>query len=119
MKFRHVPPAAVLLVSYCLEAYHLLRARYLGFLPQITTHDILMLQPAMFNYSTLHVLYDDSRARKELGYNPGQNSLEGICLHLLEWNEKVEQKLKAEGKVPDEASALEKTVPVASKSVTI
>jgi len=91
----------------------LLQHRYLRFLPPVTHSDLSMLQPAVFNYSTANIVYDDSRARKELGYDPGQTTLEGLCLHLLEWNEKVERKLKAEGKVPQEASILERTMPIA------
>ena len=95
----------------------MLQYRYLKFLPAITLHDLTMLQPAVFNYSTLNIIYDDSRARKELGYNPGHTTLEGLCLHVLDWNEKVERKLKTEGKVPDEASTLEKNVPVAPTGI--
>jgi hypothetical protein len=119
MKFTPVPPIYLLLISYLLEGYIVLQRSYLGFLPRVTNFDLTMLQPSMFNYSTQYIIYDDSRARKDLGYNPGHTTLEGLALHLLEWNEKVEEKLKTEGKVPDEATTLERNVAVAPKGVAI
>ncbi|KIX95048.1 uncharacterized protein Z520_09358 [Fonsecaea multimorphosa CBS 102226] len=116
MKWPKIPFAFVLLVSYLVEGYTLLQRRYLSFLPEITNFDLTMLQRAMLNYSTLVIIYDDSRARKELGYNPGHDTLEGLCLHMIEWNEKVEASLKAKGEVEEEASILEKTIPVVPKS---
>ena len=119
MKYPHVPPVVIILATHIMEAYILLQHRYLSFLPPATHHDLQILQPAMLNFSTLNVLYDNARAREELGYNPRHDTLEGMCLHLLEWNEKVERKLQAEGKLPKDASTLEKSVPVAPRGVAI
>ena len=119
MVFQHVPPGAMILMAYLMEGYILLQHRYLRFLPKVTKFEFQMLQPAMFNYSTLNILYNDSRARKELGYNPGQTTLEGLCLHLLEWNEAAEAKLNGTGEKLQDATVLEKTVPVAPMGVTI
>ncbi|KIW27642.1 uncharacterized protein PV07_07366 [Cladophialophora immunda] len=118
MKWPKVPPLPVIFASYLIEGYMLLRHRYIRFLPEITNFDLSMLQRAVFNYSTLVIIYDDSRARRELGYNPGHDTLEGVCLHMIEWNEKVEASLKAKGEVEDKATVLEKTVPVVPKRVT-
>lgn len=111
-----VPPVPLILFSHLMEIYITLQRRpgFSSFLPPVTSYDLTMLQPAMFNYSTQYILYDYERARKDLGYNPTHGTLEGVCLHLLEWNEKVERKIREEGKVVDESSLLEKTVPVAS-----
>ncbi|EXJ66067.1 uncharacterized protein A1O5_10681 [Cladophialophora psammophila CBS 110553] len=117
MRWPKVPPLPLILISYLVEGYTLLQRRYLGFLPEVTNFDLSMLQRAMFNYSTLVIIYDDSRARKELGYNPGHDTLEGICLHMLEWNENVEASLKAQDEVQEKATVLEKNIPVASKGV--
>ena len=119
MVFDHVPPAPLLLIAHLVEAYTLLQHRYLRFLPVLTQFDLTMLQPSMFNYSTLNIIYDDSRARRDLGYKPGHTTLEGLCLHLLEWNEKAEQKLKEGKQMTQGASTLGKTVPVAPKGVAI
>ncbi|ETI23802.1 hypothetical protein G647_05608 [Cladophialophora carrionii CBS 160.54] len=119
MHFTPVPGVLLVLVAHLLEGYIVLQRRHLNFLPAVTNYELTMLQPAVFNYSTLYIIYDDSRARKELGYNPGHTTLEGLCLHVLEWNEKVDAKLKTEGKVPDEANTLEKNVPVAPKGAAI
>ncbi|KIW70690.1 hypothetical protein PV04_02935 [Phialophora macrospora] len=119
MKFTPVPPILLILIAYLSEGYIVLQRRYLSFLPRATNFELTMLQPAVFNYSTLYIIYDDSRARKELGYYPGHTTLEGLSLHLLEWNEKVEEKLKTEGKVPNEATTLERSIPVAPKGVAL
>ena len=91
--FPRVPAVPLIFFSYLIEWYMTLRRDYLPFLPQ-TTRDLETLQPAVFNYSTFHVIYDDSRARKELGYT-GHGTLEGVYMVLKEWNEKVEARLAA------------------------
>lgn len=74
-----------------------------------------MLQPAMFNLATLHVVYDCSKARRELGYGVrgdggvdadgngdsgwkgvigrGQDTWEGFFLAVREWNQEVEARI--------------------------
>ncbi|KIX09557.1 uncharacterized protein Z518_00637 [Rhinocladiella mackenziei CBS 650.93] len=122
MRFHRVPPLVLMMISYAVEAYVTIQRRYLGFLPEVKG-DLQMLQPVMFSYLTLNILYDDSLARKELGYNPGYDTLEGLCEQVLEWNEAVEAKL-AGGKEARNmrkdvqgTSFVEKTVPVASRGV--
>ena len=43
----------------------------------------------------MHLVYDDSLVREELGYRPAIGTMEGLCLQLLEWNEKVEIEIEA------------------------
>lgn len=124
MQFPSFPPLMFMLPSYLVEAYHVLQHRYLTFLPE-PTGDIRKMQPAMFNYSSIHMIYDDSRAREELGYNPGADTLEGLCLHMKEWNDTVEAKLaagKASSRVRKDVQAdigAAKSVPVASTGVAM
>jgi hypothetical protein len=109
--FTHVPAVLMLIACEIIQAYILLQHRYLNFLPKVTVRDLQMLQPAVHNYSLLHPIYDYARAKKEIGYDPQHGTLEGVCLHVIEWNEKVEKKLQQEGKVPSEATTLEKNIP--------
>ena len=95
VNFPPTPALPLLLLSYLVEAYISIQRRYLPSLLPPLVGDLLVLQPALFNYSTVQIIYDDSLARKELGYNPGADTLEGLCLHVREWNENVEAKLKA------------------------
>ncbi|KAH0846118.1 hypothetical protein AYO21_10101 [Fonsecaea monophora] len=114
IRWPEVQPLPLLLIAHLIEGYMLLRRRYLSFLPEITNFDLSMLQPAVFNYSTLVIIYDDSRARRELGYNTSHDTLEGVCLHMLEWNEQAEARLKAKGEAEEVvvvATVPEKSVP--------
>lgn len=50
------------------------------------------LQPAMFSVCTLHMVYDDEKSKQELGFRaPVQSTMEGVCLAVKSWNEKVEE----------------------------
>lgn len=80
--FPRIPAVPILLMAYVIEAYILLRARFLPMLPRITG-DIAMITPAIFNMSTVHTVYDNRLAREEIGYEPPIGTLEGLCLQML------------------------------------
>ena len=94
--FPKIPALPMLLIGYVIETWMLMRARYLNFLPPITG-DIAMITPAMFNMSTVHIVYDNTSAREEIGYNPPIETMEGLCLQMLEWNAKVEKGIIEKG----------------------
>jgi nucleoside-diphosphate-sugar epimerase len=110
--FMKLPPIAVVTISTVCEWFARLQHNYLTFLPGIGHGDLSKFQRAMLNYCTVNVIYDDSKARKELGYDPGYTTLEGVCEHLIEWNDTNERKAKENGKTPELASTAEKVVPV-------
>ena len=122
--FSRVHGVPLLLLSYLVEGYVTFQRKYASFLPE-PSFTVSMIQPAMFNYSTAYIIYDDSRAGRELGYNPKHDTLEGLSLHVLEWNEKVERRL-AKGETPQDvksgvqnATVLEKSAPVPPKRVAV
>jgi len=106
VSFPVVPPLLFLLMAYIIETYVVLRHRYFPFLPKIAD-DLEPLQPSMLSVSTLHLVYDDSRARIELGYSPKMGTLEGLCLQVKEWNEMVEAKLAKQSKTQGEVQDIE------------
>ncbi|KAI1611818.1 putative 3-beta hydroxysteroid dehydrogenase/isomerase family protein [Exophiala viscosa] len=93
IKFPTTGAVPIVIISHIIEAYSSIQRRYLRFLPEVRG-DLAMLQPALFNYSTVNIVYDDSKAREELGYT-GTGTLEGLSLHVRDWNEEVEAKLAA------------------------
>jgi hypothetical protein len=114
VKFPNIPGSLLLLLAYCLESYSLLRHRYLRFLPPITG-DLAIVQPAVFQMASIHLVYDDSLAQKEIGYKAPITTLEGLCHQVLWFNELVEAKVEkqvAEGKggevMPDSPSTVPK-----------
>jgi len=92
--FPYIPHINMLLLAYAIEAYQLLQHRYLSALPKITG-DVAMIQPAMFNMCTLHVIYTDTAAQEEIGYRAPIKTLEGFVLAVLDWNKKIEEKAKS------------------------
>lgn len=121
IKFPVIPIVPVVLLSYLVEAYCTVQRRHLRFLPEVGG-DLLMVQPALFNYSTINVVYDDSKARRELGYT-GTGTLEGLSRQVMEWNDEVEAKLaagKAESKVRNDVqddNLVKSNVPIAPTGV--
>lgn len=93
VRWPRVSPVLFLLLAYLVEWYITLQRDYCSFLLPRLPRDVENLQPAVFNYSTMHVIYDDSRAREELGYHSTHTTQEGLCLLMKEWNESVEAKL--------------------------
>ena len=92
--FPNVPHILMLLLSYILETYRIVRAAYFGFLPPLSG-DIAMLQPATFNMCTLHIVYSDERAREEIGYRAPITTLEGFARAVKAWNDGVERRTAA------------------------
>ncbi len=94
-----LPPVAMLLLSYAIEAYCLAPARYpflRRFLPAITG-DLRHLKPGLFSVATHLYATNESAARSVadggLGYQGVLTTLEGMCQELVEWNqEHVEHK---------------------------
>lgn len=104
INFPNVPPVLLLLVAHMVEFYGLVQRRYLTFLPR-PNGDIETLQPALFNVSTLHVMYGIDKAQSELGYNTKLGTMEGLCLAVKEWNERIEAKLTAKRHQPKQEEA--------------
>lgn len=94
VKFPRVPHLLMLILAYILEAYDLIRARYLSFLPEMRG-DLAMLRPSVFNVSAFAAIFTDDAAKSEIGYNPPINTLDGTLLALIDWNAKVEADMKA------------------------
>jgi hypothetical protein len=101
-RFPVARPLPFLLLARAIETYTLLRHRYLSFLTPVTG-DLAEMQPTLFNMCTLHRVYDDSLAQQELGYRAPIETLKGLYLQVLEWNEKQERKLAAGGETKDKA----------------
>jgi hypothetical protein len=95
VRFPDIPSVPILLMCYISEAYQLLQHRYLRFLPRVTG-DMTLLQPSMLSMASLHIIYDDSRAQKEIGYRPPIHTLEGLCDQVLYFNRIVEAELEKE-----------------------
>ncbi|KIV76836.1 hypothetical protein, variant [Exophiala sideris] len=121
IKFPVAGAVPIVLMAHLIEIYSSMQRRYLRFLPDVRG-DLAILQPALFNYSTVNIVYDDSKARDELGYT-GTGTLEGLSFQVREWNEEVEAKLaagKAESKVQkdvQDTKLVDSNVPVAPEGV--
>jgi len=109
------PPVVMLLVAQAIEAWSLLLDR-LPFLTSVfgwkePSGDLAQLQPAVFTASAF-MICDDSAARRSvekggLGYRRGCNTLEGICMQVLEWNREQEEEARG-GKKSGSVSVSEK-----------
>jgi len=120
-KFFDMPPAIMLGISHLVEAYYLFRLLHPAvtrILPDLyvriaytsplfhpihitpsTQGPLTFFQPSLFNLIQVHLIFDDSRARKSpqeggLGYNAPFSSLEALCKLVIEW--------QTEGKREDE-----------------
>lgn len=82
----------MLLAAHAIEAYAVIHHHLFQFLPA-PTGDVALAQPATFNTGALHLFYECSKARDELGYKGLHGTLEGLCLQVKDWNERVEAKL--------------------------
>ena len=86
----------MLLLSYGVEQYHILRSRY-GWLQTVLpplSADLVFLQPATSSLCALHVVYTDTAAQEEIGYRAPITTIEGFALAVLDWNKKIEAKDK-------------------------
>jgi len=82
--FPELSPTSMLLVSYLIEFYYLTRYFVFGdrFLPAVNS-DLVNLQPSLYNLTMVHLIFDDSRARKSpeeggLGYRGAWTTLQGL-----------------------------------------
>lgn len=94
INFPYIPHMPMLLMSYVVEQYVLLQRNTLRWLPQLPA-DLLYVQPAVWNVCTLHTVYDDSAARREIGYKAPLSTIEGLSLFMLDWNATVEKKARS------------------------
>ncbi|PCH44858.1 NAD(P)-binding protein [Wolfiporia cocos MD-104 SS10] len=96
--FREVPPTVMFAIAHMVEAYYLARhfllqspLAFVGRLLPALKGDIVMLQPSLFYLTSIHLIFDDSRARLApekggLGYNGDITTLEGLCKLVAEHN---------------------------------
>ncbi|TFK99998.1 NAD-P-binding protein [Pterulicium gracile] len=90
--FPLISPTLMLLVAHLVEAYHLLQSRvHLPRLLPPIKGDIINVQPSLFSLVQTHLIFDDSRARKELDYDPVWTTMEGLCKTVQE--HEIEERL--------------------------
>jgi hypothetical protein len=97
VRIAQIPPLPLLLVTYLIEAYVSVVARFpflakLGF--KEPGYPLSFLQPTVIKGS-VHILIDDSAIRRSvedggLGYQGVCTTLEGMCTQLAEWNREHE-----------------------------
>ncbi|KAH9923308.1 NAD(P)-binding protein [Amylocystis lapponica] len=88
--FVRLSPTALLALAHALEAYYLARAFWppcARTLPPLAG-DVVFLQPAMWALASIHLVFDDARARASparggLGY-VGVTTMQGVCKVVVE-----------------------------------
>jgi hypothetical protein len=88
----HIPPIVMVLLSYPIEWYSILRAKYpflQMWLPELTG-EVKHLKPGIFSICT-HLVASNTTAsqpvsRGGLGYSGVLTTLEGMTQEVLEWN---------------------------------
>jgi hypothetical protein len=90
-KANYIPGLPLLIISYIVEQYHLLQARFPKVLPELGS-DLKMIQPALFSISAGFLIGSDAAAQKSideggLGYKGVCTTLEGLCTQVKIWNE--------------------------------
>jgi len=107
--FPRLSATATLLLSHIFEGLHLLRflpalssspflRRLSQFVPALSA-DLINLQPSLFFLTMVHLIWDDSRARKSpekggLGYEPQWTTLTALC-KLVEEHKKANGRFEA------------------------
>jgi nucleoside-diphosphate-sugar epimerase len=107
--FPRLSATAMLLLSHIFEGLHLLRflpalssspflRRLSRFVPALSA-DLINLQPPLFSLTMVHLIWDDSRARKSpekggLGYEPQWTTLTALC-KLVEEHKKANGRFEA------------------------
>lgn len=87
--FPSISPTLALLIATLVEPVHVARlklslsshtylARLASYLPRLPG-DLLNLQPSLFALVSVHMLFDDTQARRVLGYKPQWTTLQGLC----------------------------------------
>jgi hypothetical protein len=89
-KAHSISPLPLYLLSYPIEQYHILQNRFPSILPELPL-DVQLLQPGLFQISSLNTIAIDSNARKAvedggLGYKGVCTTLEGLCISVKDWN---------------------------------
>jgi nucleoside-diphosphate-sugar epimerase len=107
--FPQLSATAMLLLSHIFEGLHLLRSLTalssspflyrLGRFVPAPTGDLINLQPSLFSLTMVHLIWDDSRARKSpqkggLGYDPQWTTLTALC-KLVEEHKKADGRSEA------------------------
>lgn len=107
--FPRLSATAMHLLSHIFEGLHLLRflpalssSRFLRRLSQFVpalSSDLINLQPPLFSLTMVHLIWDDSRARKSpekggLGYEPQWTTLAALC-KLVEEHKKANGRFEA------------------------
>ncbi|EJD42934.1 NAD(P)-binding protein [Auricularia subglabra TFB-10046 SS5] len=88
VKFPVVPVAPLMLVAHVIEFLHVARARFPWLpIPRIRG-EAVMLQPPIFSLTSIHLVFDDSRARKPpsaggIGYRTPFTTLQGLAWTTL------------------------------------
>ncbi|KAF7323986.1 3-beta hydroxysteroid dehydrogenase isomerase family [Mycena kentingensis (nom. inval.)] len=81
--FPFLSPTLMILVAHLIEWYYLAtKSKLLSFLPRLSG-DLVNLQPSLFNLVSVHLIFDDSKARLPpekggLGYKGGWTTFEGL-----------------------------------------
>ncbi|KAF8527946.1 NAD(P)-binding protein [Hysterangium stoloniferum] len=108
-KFHDSPPVVMLLLAHIVEGYYLFRLLHpilSAILPEVKG-EIIFLQPSLFNLTQVHLVFDDSRARKPaaeggLEYRPAWTTLEALCNLVMDWgkaNKRMEEKFVVGGRL--------------------
>ncbi len=130
--FMRLSPTAMLILAFLIEAYYLARHALLRARPPISWlarlvpalgGDIMFLQPSMWSLTQVHLIFDDSRARKSaeeggLGYNGHVTTLQGMCKTLVEHRKtggKVQKRVIAGHQSPDHVFGLKRAEEVIEK----
>lgn len=102
--FPRLSATGMLMLSHIFEGLHLLRSltelssspflRHLCRFVPAPTGDLINLQPSLFSLTMVHLIWDDSRARKSpekggLGYEPQWTTLNALC-KLVEEHKKAD-----------------------------
>lgn len=111
--FPTLSATAMLLLAHIFELVHLsysflslsnspLLRRLSHYVPRLNG-DLINLQPSLYALTMVHLIWDDSRARKSameggLGYNPPWTTMQGLC-------KLVEEHMKGDGKGEADRSA--------------
>lgn len=85
-KFPPVNAMMLVLLSYLIELYCVMQA-YVKWLPAIRG-DLNSLQPGMMAMCAAYLMFTDDVTRKDLGFVPAMQTLEGLCMTVKDWEEK-------------------------------
>ncbi|KAH9941179.1 NAD(P)-binding protein [Epithele typhae] len=127
VKFLWLSSTAILGFAVLIEQYYLLRHALVRAAPPLAklvpplSGDVVYLQPSIFSLTQVHLIFDDSRARRApedggLGWNGRVTTLEGMCKTVQEFERSgglARRRAVAGNKTPDhgfQIARAEKTV---------